>query len=73
MEIEVQHTQPFNQGLRLVLRHDRLATTEAYLADNPRLVERRVRALTPRASRSRESLAMGELDAYRRLKTSGEE
>jgi integrase len=38
------------QDVRLVLRHERLATTEAYLADNPRRVERRMRALTlPRA------------------------
>jgi integrase len=34
------------QDVRLVLRHERLATTEAYLADNPRRVERRMRALT---------------------------
>ncbi len=34
------------QDIRLVLRHDRLATTEAYLRDNPRRVERRMRALT---------------------------
>lgn len=34
------------QDIRLVLRHDRLATTEAYLRDNPRRVERRMRDLT---------------------------
>jgi hypothetical protein len=34
------------QDVRLVLRHERLATTEAYLADNPRRVERRMRAFT---------------------------
>jgi integrase len=34
------------QDVRLVLRHDRLATTEAYLRDNPRRVERRMRRLT---------------------------
>jgi len=34
------------QDVRLILRHDRLATTEAYLHDNPRRVERRMRALT---------------------------
>jgi integrase len=33
------------QDVRLVLRHERLATTEAYLADNPRRVEERMRAL----------------------------
>jgi integrase len=33
------------QDIRLVLRHDRLATTEAYLADNPRRVEDRMRHL----------------------------
>lgn len=33
------------QDVRLVLRHERLATTEAYLADNPRRVEQRMRTL----------------------------